>query len=242
MTESRPRLLFSLARLRAALPFAALALLFACGAAPPEAVDLPAPVAAATAPGEPLPCQAPAGPLGVSLIRPAGAPVAVAIVDVGAQPWDRWGDTPSHAYGHYRALGQGLAAGGVAAVLYDKRGTGESPGAMGDVAARVADSEAVGACVAAALPGLPQIRVGHSMGSVVVSQLGAARAGTVLLSPVLPKAAWPEGPVLALHGERDGPGEGEIVAGADHLLMRDGALAPEVVAKILEWIKTLDLK
>ena len=122
-------------------------------------------------------------------------------------------------------------------VVYDKRGTGESPGPINQLQGRIHDAEAMAQCVSAALPGLPHLAIGHSMGTVVVARANTVREGTVLLSPLMPKGEQMAagGPVLMLRGEMDGPGEWEVIKGADHLLMRDGHLAPEVVTRILGW-------
>lgn len=230
-----------------------LALLCACASAPPSAppASAPEPVAPASPPAvvaesEPqiqdLPCDPPEGHLGASLVLPPGgaAPPWVAILDVGAQPWDRWGVTPQRALHHYRELALALARGGGAVVAYDKRGTGASPGALNDAEGRVRDATAMAACVRATLPGVPIVRIGHSAGSVVAARAEGDRAATVLLSTPLPAARWPSGPVLALRGTADPAGgdpAAEPVEGADHLLMRDGALAPEVPARILAWLR-----
>jgi hypothetical protein len=45
--------------------------------------------------------------------------------------------------------------------------------------------------------------------------------------------------VLVLRGELDETvKDGKVVPGADHLLMRDGALASEVVPLVEEWIRS----
>ncbi|MDP6932493.1 MAG: alpha/beta hydrolase [Myxococcota bacterium] len=187
---------------------------------------------------EPLLCDPIQGYLSASLYLPP-EPTAVVIVDVGAKMWDRWGDTPSHAYGHYRSLAEGLAGSSVAVVLYDKRGTGASPGVLDDMPGRIRDSESMTACASTRLPGVPQVRLGHSMGTRVVSQAPSGRAGTVLLSPVISNEQYPAGPVLVLRGELDETvKDGKVVPGADHLLMRDGALASEVVPLVEEWIRS----
>lgn len=245
-----------------ALALSLLALVACSGSAPPGAADkeasaevgsaLPAGATrTAAAPGlntsevppgvtvTALPCSAPDGPLGASLLRPTGAPRRVAILEVGAQPWNRWGNTSARAYNHYRDLAFALVQGGLAVVVYDKRGTGESPGPINQIRGRVRDAEAISTCTHQALPGVGQLAVGHSMGTVVVARANTVRVGTVLLSPLLPRGETVSGPVLKLRGERDGAGEGEIIPGADHLLMREGHLAPEVAARILAWEKTV---
>ncbi len=230
--------------------------LCACGGVPADTRP-PAPPPAATAPAAAGPhrdreliCPAPEGPIAASLYEvPAPARVAV-VVDVGARPWDRWGDLPgAQAFSHYRVLAEALQDAGVPVLLYDKRGTGRTRGETTGLPGRVRDSLAARACLEAAVPGASIVRVGHSAGSVVACRAWRRGERLVLLSPVGSPEDLPHAPTLIVRGEADGgrpaddarlaarPGIRWIgVPGADHLLMAGGRVAPEELAAVVSFV------
>ncbi|CAN5265771.1 alpha/beta fold hydrolase [soil metagenome] len=66
-----------------------------------------------------------------TLLTPAGATRAVAVIIPGSGPTDRDGNNPfGVSAATYRLLAEGLATQGIATVRYDKRGIGESAAAM----------------------------------------------------------------------------------------------------------------
>ncbi len=225
-----------------------LLLLTSCGAEPSSSP----PAAKPSGLGRELSCAAEPRPLAASWLAPAGpGPFPTAVLLVGARSWDRWGDQPDAAWGHYRDIAQGLVAGGAAVLLFDKGGTGATGGPTVDENARVKEAQAALAC-ALAQPGADPERVslvGHSQGSTVATLAAVAGApiqGLVLLSPVVevaPLAALPEGLSITLvRGQIDGAdaddkrlkvlgarglkARHEVIPNADHLLLDASSRVP----------------
>jgi pimeloyl-ACP methyl ester carboxylesterase len=232
------------------------ALLAVAGCGSKGATPVATPTAAtALDPGEETGrCDAPDGPLATSLYLPENAPSAAVIVDVGAQPWNRWGDLPGgRAWSHYRAFAQALRAAGAATMLYDKRGTGLSEGPTADLSGRLRDSLAVEKCLRTALPGVPIVRMGHSAGSVVAARATSPEERLVLLSPVVDASQMPDVPTLLVRGGADGgasadaarlaahPKARQVVApDANHLLMiEEGGqtvVSPVALAAVVDFV------
>jgi pimeloyl-ACP methyl ester carboxylesterase len=164
-------------------------------------------------------------PLAATLVLPAKTPAPTAIIAVGAQMWDRWGDLPEKQWGHYRDVARALQAAGAAALVFDKGGTGATGGPARDVTGRADEVEAAVACARARPEVGPIWLIGHSQGSAVVVQAAATvkPAGMVLLSPIVPP---PAGAVAIQAEAESNPAWSPIVIpGASHLLMPEPAEA-----------------
>jgi len=195
-------------------------------------------------------CPAPDGEIAASLYEPRAPARVAVVVDVGARPWNRWGDLPGgQAFSHYRALAEALQDAGAAVLLYDKRGTGHSAGSPAGIAGRVRDSVAAGACLAGLLPAASIVRMGHSAGSVVACRAWTPGERLVLLSPVVEAEELPDAPILIVRGEADGGRAADVerlaarpaatwvgVPGGDHLLMVKGRVAPEALAAVTAFV------
>lgn len=94
-----------------------------------------APLHAETGGGEAIPLEVagPKGPLAGTLLRPAGAQSAAALILPGSGPTDRDGNNPLGVKAApYRLLAEGLAAQGIATLRIDKRGMFGSAKAVPD--------------------------------------------------------------------------------------------------------------
>jgi uncharacterized protein len=121
----------------------------------------------------------------------AAGPVAAALVLPGSGKTDRNSDSklPGGQMlrgGVTRAVAEALTRAGVSTLRYDKRGVGASEGDILRVgmADRRADARAALGWLAAQVPGVPLLAVGHSEGAWYAAELAAdgAVAGAVLLS------------------------------------------------------------
>ena len=128
-------------------------------------------VEAPTATEVALPAQP--APLHGTLLTPAGATTAVAVIIPGSGPTDRDGNSPlGVSAGTYRLLAEGLAAQGIATLRIDKRGIGQSAAAAPAEADLRFDTYAADArawaAEAATRAGKPCAwLIGHSEGSLV---------------------------------------------------------------------------
>lgn len=125
--------------------------------------------------GDSITVQTPTGSLAGTLELPAKCPCPVVLIIAGSGPTDRDGNSPllPGANNSLKYLAEGLLAKGIASVRYDKRGIGESKGAMrgGESDLRFEDF------VADAVAWLTKLRadqrfttvsiVGHSEGSLI---------------------------------------------------------------------------
>lgn len=177
-------------------------------------------------------CEGAGAPIGASIFWPTKGTVSLptAIVVVGAQRWDRYGDLPDKAWGHYRDIAQALAARGAAAVLFDKGGTGVTGGPPASFDRRVDELTQVVACARARPEVGPLTLVGHSQGaSVALAQARRdAPAALVLLSPAAGGGDLPEGvPVTVIQAAAEAtPALRPIlIPNANHLLMIEPAVA-----------------
>ncbi len=135
-------------------------------------------------------------------------PVAAALLITGSGRTDRDSDVrlPGGLMlraGITRACAEELAAAGVSALRYDKRGVGASSGdyLRTGMPQRLADARFALGCLADRCPGLPLIVLGHSEGTYYAAQLASGTggvAGAVLLSG----AARPGGEVLTYQTEQ----------------------------------------
>lgn len=189
-------------------------------------------------------------PIGVSYFWPTRGAVSLptAIVVVGGQRWDRYGDLPDKRWGHYREMAEALATAGAAAVLFDKGGTGETGGPPPDLPARVAEVVQVAGCVRER-PEVGELTlVGHSQGaSVVVAAAGeVAPRGLVLLSPGAELGALPPElrVVVVSPADEANPTHRPVsVPGVNHLLIQEPAtpgvshVAPEAIEAIVKAVR-----
>jgi pimeloyl-ACP methyl ester carboxylesterase len=195
-----------------------------------------------------LTCPAPDRPLAASVIAgPGVGPRPGAVVLVGAQGWDRYGDLPDGPkWVHYRDVAEAIAGAGGVALLFDKGGTGETGGPPAGATQRVREAVAAAACLRSR-PEVDPARVwlvGHSQGAMVAVRAApeAKPAGLALLSPIASEA--PAGlPFVVVRGTADG-GEATdagllagrpdarrvLVEGGDHLLMVGGSARISEVA------------
>lgn len=113
-------------------------------------------------------------------------PVAVALVLPGSGRADRDSNVPRLPLGVTRDIAQALTGAGVATLRYDKRGIGASGGEFLPTGfhQQLADARAALAWLAARVPGVPVLVVGHSEGGLHAIELAAdgSAAGAVLLS------------------------------------------------------------
>ncbi|WP_324194640.1 alpha/beta hydrolase [Nocardia terpenica] len=113
-------------------------------------------------------------------------PVAVALVLPGSGRADRDSNVPRLPLGLTRDIAQALTGAGVATLRYDKRGIGASGGEFLPTGfhQQLADARAALAWLAARVPGVPVLVVGHSEGGLHAIELAAdgSAAGAVLLS------------------------------------------------------------
>lgn len=131
------------------------------GAAAPEAV--------------PLEVAGPQGPLAGTLLRPAAAQAAAALILPGSGPTDRDGNNPAGVKaGPYRLLAEGLAARGIATLRIDKRGMFGSEAAVADANAVTIPDYVADTAALRAATGVPCVwLIGHSEGGLIA--LAAAR-------------------------------------------------------------------
>lgn len=131
------------------------------------------------------------GTLRGTLLAPAGAPRASAVIVAGSGPTDRNGNSPlGISASTYRLLAEALAARGVAAVRYDKRGIAGSAAGFAnpnDVTVRdFAGDAAAWVEVARRETGVPCAwLIGHSEGglmSLVAARDNAGVCGLVLIA------------------------------------------------------------
>jgi uncharacterized protein len=137
-----------------------------------------------------------------------GQPVAAALLITGSGKTDRDSDVRlpgglTLRAGITRACAEALAAAGVSALRYDKRGVGASGGdyLTTGMPQRLADARVALGWLADRCPGLPLIVLGHSEGTYYAAQLASGDggvAGAVLLSG----AARPGAAVLAYQTEQ----------------------------------------
>lgn len=194
------------------------------------------------------------GTLHGTLDLPAGAgPFPVVVIVAGSGPTDRDGNQLGSKNDSLKLLGQGLAAQGIAALRYDKRGIGQSAAAMGKEADQRFDTYVADAAEWIKL--LRQDRrfarvgvVGHSEGSLVgllaakqakadafVSMAGTGRSAAELLREQLGK--------LGLSDELKKQSEhilDELVAGrtvADPPKELIGLFRPTVQPYLISWFK-----
>ena len=177
-------------------------------------------------------CEGTGPAIGASFFWPARGTVSLptAVVAVGAQRWNRYGDLPDRPWGHYRDIANALAARGVAVVLFDKGGTGVTGGPPSSFDVRVDEVLQVVACARARPEVGPISYVGHSQGAAVMV-VAAARerpAALVLLSPSAGTGAGPPGlPVTVIQpaGEATPALHPTLIAGVNHLLIPEPAVA-----------------
>jgi len=184
-------------------------------------------------------------PVGMSYFWPTRGTVSLptAIVVVGGQRWDRYGDLQDKRWGHYRQIAQALAKQGAAAVLFDKGGTGETGGPPADLPGRIGELVQVAGCVRERMEVGELTLIGHSQGAsvVVAAASEVAPRRLVLLSPGTALGELPEGmPVTVIQAADEAiPSLRPITfPGVNHLLIEEPAtpgvskVAPEVLATI----------
>ena len=203
------------------------AMLFVGCAAGPGSAGTPAAIREET-----FSCEGAGAPIGASFYWPATGTVSLptAVIAVGAQRWNRYGDLPDRPWGHYRDIANALAARGVAVVLFDKGGTGVTGGPPSSFDTREDEVLQVVACARARPEVGPVTYVGHSQGAAVMVAAAARDrpARLVLLSPAAGTGAAPAGlPVTVIQpaSEATPALRPTVVAGVNHLLIPEPAVA-----------------
>lgn len=189
-------------------------------------------------------------PLGTSFYWPASAsgPIPLAVVLVGAQPWNRYGDLATKPWSHYRDIAEALASAGTAVLLFDKGGTGETGGRSPEFADRVNEAVAAVACGRARTEVGSVVLVGHSQGAAVA--LAAAPEAVpdriVLLAPGAGLPDFPAGVPVAIiqpTGEASPSVKATLIPGVNHLFLREPARAgtsrvdPQALAAIVAAVR-----
>lgn len=177
-------------------------------------------------------CEGAGAPIAASVFLPATGTVSLptAIVAVGAQRWDRYGDLPGKPWGHYRQIAEALTARGAAVILFDKGGTGATAGPPATFASRVAELLQVVGCTRARPEVGPITYVGHSQGAAVVVEAARTErpAALVLLSPAPGTGEAPEGvpsTVIQAASEATPSLRPITIPGVNHLLFPEPAVA-----------------
>jgi hypothetical protein len=165
-------------------------------------------------------------PLHGTLQGPGGAS-PVAVIAVGAQMWDRWGDLPGVPWSHYRQIAAAIEAAGYTVFTFDKGGTGATGGEATGVDARADEVVAAVACVRANGAVGPLVLIGHSAGGAVVNHaVERTRPAHVLtLNPQAAPTEFAPASVIQSESEANPMWEPTVIPGADHLLFPEPAEA-----------------
>ncbi len=189
-------------------------------------------------------CAGDGDSIGASFFWPSAgtASLTTAVVAVGAQRWNRYGDLPGQPWGHYRDIALAVAGRGAAVVLFDKGGTGVTGGPPATFDARVREVLQVLSCVRTRPEVGSIVLVGHSQGAAVVAAAAVRNPPLrlVLLAPSAGVSTDVGIPVTVIQPATEAtPALRPIlVGGVNHLFLPEPATAgtSHVSAEALEQI------